>query len=146
MIYNEKYKVYVNKDGVCLKYVRSRGRLELCGCPTKQGYISCKQGLLHRIMWETFVGEIPYGYEIDHIDNNRSNNALNNLQLVNHKQNIELSYKRGRKITDNNGRVWSEFGRKFKEHFGITKQDNNKLYQREKAYYHNHNHKCRWET
>ena len=146
MIYNTKYKVYVNKDGVCLKYVRSRDRLELCGSPTKQGYITCKSCLLHRIIWETFVGEIPDGYELDHKDNNRSNNALNNLQLVTHKENIKLSYKRGRKITNNTGRVWSDFGRKFKEHFGITRQENLKLYKRELAHYLNHNHKCRWET
>ncbi len=40
---------------------------------------------------------------------------------------------------------WSDFGKKFKEHFGITKLQNIKLYNKEKTWYHNHNHKCRWE-
>lgn len=41
----------------------------------------------HRIVWETFVGEIPDGYEIDHINGNRDDNRLTNLKLVTHKEN-----------------------------------------------------------
>jgi hypothetical protein len=38
--------------------------------------------LLHRIMWETFQGLIPEGYEIDHIDGVKENNDLKNLQCI----------------------------------------------------------------
>lgn len=38
----------------------------------------------------------------------------------------------------------SEFGDKFKEHFGITFNDNKKLYKREREWYKHHGH-CRWE-
>lgn len=144
MIYNAKYKVYVNKDGVCLKYVKSRNRLELCGSKLNTGYIRCKEQLLHRIIWETFNGPIPPGYEIDHKDNDRGNNALSNLQLVTHKQNIILSYKRGRKKTDNRGRVWSEFGEKFKAHFGLTRSEDYKLYKHKQHIFYRDG-KCSWE-
>lgn len=43
------------------------------------------------------------------------------------------------------GKTTSEFGRKYKEHYGITESDNYRLYYREHKYYSSHNHKCRWE-
>lgn len=36
----------------------------------------------HRLIWEVANGEIPYGYDIHHIDENRSNNSISNLLLV----------------------------------------------------------------
>lgn len=42
---------------------------------------------VHRLVWEVFNGPIPEGYEINHIDEDKSNNALSNLELVTHKQN-----------------------------------------------------------
>ena len=38
----------------------------------------------------------------------------------------------------------SEFGDKFKEHFGITFNDNIKLYKREREWFRSYGH-CRWE-
>lgn len=37
---------------------------------------------LHRLVWETVNGEIPYGYEVHHLDENRSNNSISNLELI----------------------------------------------------------------
>lgn len=45
----------------------------------------------------------------------------------------------------NKGVTHTEFGRKFKEHFGITHKDNVKLYKKENQWYLNHNKTCRWE-
>jgi hypothetical protein len=45
---------------------------------------------LHRLVWETFVGQIPEGLEIHHKDHNKGNNALKNLALVTHKENLRL--------------------------------------------------------
>ena len=61
-----------------------------------------------------------------------------------HSKFMKEKWKLG-KYVDNLGRTWSEFGRKFYEHYGIHRSDNYKLYKREMAYYRNHNHKCRWE-
>lgn len=47
------------------------------------------QGILtHRLVWLAFNGEIPHGMEIDHIDQNRHNNRLDNLQLLTHSENV----------------------------------------------------------
>ena len=38
--------------------------------------------LMHRLVYETFVGPIPEGYDVHHIDHNPKNNSLDNLQLL----------------------------------------------------------------
>lgn len=39
----------------------------------------CKSTNLHRLVYEHFVGEIPSGYQIHHIDGNKQNNRVDNL-------------------------------------------------------------------
>lgn len=44
----------------------------------------------HRIIWEVTNGKIPNGYDIHHIDENRSNNTITNLEMIEsstHKRN-----------------------------------------------------------
>lgn len=41
----------------------------------------------HRLIWETFNGEVPKGFEINHIDENKQNNILSNLNLLTHRDN-----------------------------------------------------------
>ena len=45
----------------------------------------------HRFVYEVFKGPIPRCFEIDHINEIKSDNRLKNLQLLTHKQNIEKS-------------------------------------------------------
>ena len=40
---------------------------------------SSKTILIHRLVYETFVGEIPCGFQIHHLDGNKQNNHVNNL-------------------------------------------------------------------
>ena len=46
-----------------------------------------KKRSLHRLIWEAFVGLIPAGYQIDHIDGWKTNNDISNLRLVTAKGN-----------------------------------------------------------
>lgn len=46
---------------------------------------------IHRLVWKTFKGDIPNGHEINHIDHNKYNNNLNNLELVSHSTNLKKS-------------------------------------------------------
>ncbi len=54
----------------------------------------CKDGKyrkvsVHRAMWEAFVGPIPDRMEINHKNLDRSDNRIENLELVTHQENIQ---------------------------------------------------------
>lgn len=44
---------------------------------------------LHRVVWLAHKGPIPEGLEVDHIDEDKTNCALSNLQLLTHRQNVQ---------------------------------------------------------
>ena len=43
---------------------------------------------VHRLIYETFIGNIPKGYIIDHIDSNRQNCSIDNLRLLKQRDNV----------------------------------------------------------
>jgi len=45
------------------------------------GKTTGKRELMHRVVWEHFNGKIPKGHDIHHIDHNKENNNINNLEL-----------------------------------------------------------------
>ena len=51
--------------------------------------------LAHTVIWMAFNGSIPEGYEVDHIDNDRKNNKLSNLQILTKSENNKKSYTSG---------------------------------------------------
>ena len=53
-----------------------------------------KMTYVHRIVWETFMGEIPKNLEVDHVDGNPHNNNLENLRLVTRKQNTRTHFRK----------------------------------------------------
>lgn len=65
---------------------------DVAGTKTKKGYIQIqingRRYYAHRIVWIITHGEIPEGYEIDHIDLDKTNNKLQNLRLVTKSQNL----------------------------------------------------------
>lgn len=86
MKYNAKYDVYVSKDGIVCKY--KHDKLVCRAASNQNGYRKVHEGLVHRVVWETFNGEIPAGYEIDHINDVRDDNRLCNLRLITHLDNV----------------------------------------------------------
>lgn len=60
-------------------------------CKNGYAYICCadnKTAYVHRLVYEAFIGEIRDGMEIDHINTIRTDNRLENLRVVTHKENI----------------------------------------------------------
>lgn len=61
-----------------------------------KGYQKCnlynengvKNVRVHRVVWEAFNGAIPDGYEINHKNEIRNDNRLENLELLTHHQNL----------------------------------------------------------
>ena len=51
-----------------------------------------KSYYVHRYVYECFYGNIPKGKEVDHIDNNKTNNNIKNLQLLTKKENMSKSH------------------------------------------------------
>jgi hypothetical protein len=47
-----------------------------------------KNYYLHKLVAVAFLGPCPVGYEIDHKDNDKSNNTVENLQYLTHAENI----------------------------------------------------------
>lgn len=52
-----------------------------------------KQCAVHRLVYETWVGPIPEGMQINHKDGNKQNNHIDNLELVTARENLIHSYK-----------------------------------------------------
>lgn len=77
---------YVTSDGEIYNSVRKyKGSVYPNGY--MHVYLNGNSDYVHRIVWKAFYGDIPDGYEIDHINTIRSDNRLENLRLVSSKQN-----------------------------------------------------------
>ena len=50
---------------------------------------------LHIVIYAWYKGEVPLGYDIDHVDNNSLNNNINNLELVTHAENMRRCPNKG---------------------------------------------------
>jgi hypothetical protein len=58
-------------------------------CP--YNYTTHKVNLMsyHAFLYAYHIGDVPEGYDVDHIDGNTLNNDLSNLQLLTHEDNIK---------------------------------------------------------
>lgn len=55
---------------------------------TVRQYNVQKQVRVHRFVWECHRGEIPDGLVINHKDGDKTNNSIDNLEVVTHRVNI----------------------------------------------------------
>lgn len=60
-----------------------------------------KSYLVHRVVAAAFSGEIPDGFEINHIDGNKTNNRSDNLEIITRHENIRHAMNVG--LIDNIG-------------------------------------------
>ncbi len=88
----------VSEDGSMLK-VRGKGIKKTARSTAGYRQISCygKTFLVHRVVWEAFNGEIPEGLQVNHIDGNKANNNLSNLELVKPAENMRHAVETGLK-------------------------------------------------
>jgi hypothetical protein len=66
----------------------------------KSGYVRVGQAVskacgVHNAVYEAFVGEIPKGMQINHLDGNKANNHISNLELCTPKENVIHAYATG---------------------------------------------------
>ena len=100
MKFNKRYNCYVTKNALVYRYDEKRDRLkEISQSKCKQNAKYLRVSLVdsfdnvrrsikvHRLVYMTFIGDIPQGYQIDHIDGDASNNNLENLRCVTPKEN-----------------------------------------------------------
>ena len=95
---------YINRNGEIYSELRAT---KLTWSPNKEYWqvnIHGKAYLVHRLVAETFVPN-PNGYtEVDHIDDNKSNNCADNLRWVTRSQNMKYAYEAGL-ITESLGKA-----------------------------------------
>ena len=82
----------------------------------------CKRVWMHRFIWESHNGNIPKGYEIDHVDGNPLNNRLENLRLATRTQNNINSCKRKNCSCKYKGVSWNKYHKKWEAYINIDKK------------------------
>lgn len=132
------YDLWITTDGQAYRRNKYSDKLVLCKIGTN-GKNHCtvhtKLGkrYLHRVVYETFNGNIPIGMVIDHKNNNPMDNSLDNLQCISHRLNCQLKFDRDGYTIEKE--PCSNFGVWFKHKFGLTKKDDPKSYAREKYHW-----------
>lgn len=135
MKYNKRYNCYVTKDGIVCRYDEKTNKLKVLSqsaAKPNSKYIrvavfdshdnKMHSVKVHRLVYMTFVGEIPEGMQIDHIDGDASNNNLDNLRCVSPKENSNNPNTVWKLKGENNGM----YGRKHTEDSKF-KMSNNKI-------------------
>ena len=94
-------RLFIVKDG-------KRVEKKLRPCDNRSKYLSVtlwnkgkkKKICIHNLVALTFIGKIPKGYVVDHINNNPSDNYVTNLQIITVSENARRAaeYSKGMKI------------------------------------------------
>lgn len=67
---------------------------------------------VHVLVYEAFKGNIPENYIIHHVDSNKFNNCIDNLQLISYKEHNRIHHtgripwNKGKKCPDNAIKAW----------------------------------------
>ena len=82
----EDGRIWSKKSNKFLSLKSESKGYQKCNLYDKDGKI--KNVRVHRMIWMAFNGEIPKGMEINHKNEVRNDNRLENLELLSHKQNL----------------------------------------------------------
>src|SRR5690349_12707922 len=98
MVQVKGYEGYYFDEDFNIWSFRRKEPRQLKPCPRWKGKGSRQKHLrinlgqkylsVHRLVYETFKGEIPPGQMVRHLDDNELNNHPDNLELGTHKDNI----------------------------------------------------------
>ena len=124
-IYKEKYVVYDNGD---VYIIGTKEVRKLKPWVTNSGYkqvnINRKAEYLHRVIIEAFRGKSDM--QVDHIDGNKNNNTLKNLQYLTQQENTAKSI--GYKV-EYDGKVYNSMAALARE-LGVSANGVRKQFQR----------------
>lgn len=84
--------VILNKDGSVKKFKINKKGYAFTNF-YYNGSLNCH--LWHTVVGRAFLGKLDKGFEFDHIDNDRLNNRLDNLQILSKSENNRKSYTSG---------------------------------------------------
>lgn len=95
----DHYDYFITTAGEVYRYNKIRGTILPMKCSTADGHYKllvldkgAKYYYIHRLVYETFIGPIPEGLVIDHIDNDFTNNRVWNLQAITKAENTQKYY------------------------------------------------------
>lgn len=95
-IYKRLENLIIFEDGTIYREFKKCCKLVI-GTPHHKGYLNIKcHGKImkkHRVIMEAFHGKSDL--TVDHIDGNKANNSIDNLEYVTNSENIRRSYKLG---------------------------------------------------
>ena len=103
----KRVKSYIDKKGYLYTQLNKSGKI--------------KTIKIHQLVAMTYLGHKPNGFKglvVDHIDNNKLNNNLNNLQLITNRENLSKDRKGVSKYT---GVSWCKQTNKWKARIKINK-------------------------
>lgn len=96
-------RIYTTKESWRLRTKEGEWReLQLANHKTGYKYANIYSGKgkenrhsirVHRLVWQEWKGLIPEGYYVDHINNNKSDNRIENLQLLTPLENAQKYHK-----------------------------------------------------
>jgi hypothetical protein len=116
------YRIF--DDGSMLK-TRGSGFKQMTKGTSGYSQFSCygKVWLAHRVIWEAFNGEIPDGFQINHIDGNKANNRIENLRAATKEENCQNQKVRSTNTSGCKGVKWNSVSKKWQ--VGICKNYKN---------------------
>ena len=88
---NSKKIIFVGKDIILKNIINEKGYFKVC---LRSNYKN-KFYKIHRLVAQAFIPNPNEYIEVNHIDGNKQNNCINNLEWCSHKHNMKEAYRLG---------------------------------------------------